>query len=234
MKRFVYQDSPEPFTVMRTEENFIRTFTGLKFWPLNPIAKDICIEDIAHALSLVCRFTGHTYCFYSVADHSLRVSRLVDQIVMAQPGSLTVRIEAAREAALWGLMHDASEAYLCDVPSPIKRAPGIGMLYKGYERNLMEAIALRFDLSPYEPSVVKDADRILLNTEMRDLMGVHVDALPEWQCGNTCDHEAIFPLDAQHAEVEFLRRYHALTTAIKAASYAGAVDPFVRRKADQQ
>lgn len=203
----------DPFTVMRTEENFIRTYTGKKFWPLNPRVEDIDIVDIAHALSLVCRFTGHTYCFYSVADHSLRVSKLAEQIVMAQGGPLTIRTEAAREAALWGLMHDASEAYLCDVPSPLKRAPGIGGLYKGFERNLMDMIALRFDLSPHEPSVVKDADRVLLNTEMRDLMGVEVDALPEWQCGTTCNRDAIFPLDGQHAEVEFLRRFEALTTA---------------------
>jgi len=65
-----------PHLLTRTEDTSIRTFTGKKFWPLAPIGNDLDIEDIAHALSLVCRFTGHTYCFYSVADHSLRVSKL--------------------------------------------------------------------------------------------------------------------------------------------------------------
>lgn len=208
------QKAPEPFTVMRTETNFIRTYTGLKFWPLNPRGQDICIEDIAHALSLACRFSGHTYCHYSVADHSLRVSKLVEQMVMAQPGPLTLRTEAAREAALWGLLHDGSEAYLCDVPSPIKRAPGIGILYKQYERNLMDIIALRFNLSPHEPSVVKDADRILLATEMRDLMSVDESNLMEWQAQPPCSPDAIFPMDAQRAEMEFINRFEALTAAL--------------------
>lgn len=68
--------------VMRTQENFIRTFTGRRFWPLDPRIEDIDIQDIAHSLSLVCRWTGHTYCFYSVAEHSLRVSLLAQQLIL--------------------------------------------------------------------------------------------------------------------------------------------------------
>jgi hypothetical protein len=201
--------------VIRTQETFIRTFTGKKFWPLAPRPGEVDIEDIAHALSLVCRFTGHTYCFYSMADHSLRVSKLAEQLTMAEHGALSLRVKAAREMALWGLLHDASEAYLCDMPSPLKRAPGLEQLYKGFERNLMEVIAERFDLSPHEPSVVKDADRILLNTEMRDLMDVPTEDAAEWQCGSEQLPETIFPMDPQHAEVEFMRRFEALTMARK-------------------
>jgi hypothetical protein len=193
--------------VARTDDTYIRTYTGRKFWPLDPTPEELDMEDIAHALSLVCRFTGHTYCFYSVADHSLRVSALAEQMVLARTKLRSREVMTlAREIALWGLLHDASEAYLCDVPSPIKRAPGLGQLYKGFERKLMEVITERYDLIPHEPAVVKEADRILLNTEMRDLMhGAH------WDLGILPD--TIFPLDPQRAEVEFLRRFDALTTA---------------------
>jgi 5'-deoxynucleotidase YfbR-like HD superfamily hydrolase len=212
--------------VIRTQDTFIRTFTGKRFWPLDPKPEEVDIEDIAHALSLVCRFTGHTYCFYSVADHSLRVSKLAEQLTMAEHGALSLRVKAAREMALWGLLHDASEAYLCDVPSPLKRAPGLGQLYKGFERKLMEVIADRFNLSPHEPAVVKDADRILLKTEMRDLMNATEGFSLDWDyAGYSPLPETIFPLDPQHAEVEFLRRFNALNTARLAERLAETPSP---------
>ena len=194
---FLVSENP----VRRTEDTFIRTFTGKKFWPLNPQIDEVFIEDIAHALSLVCRFTGHTYCFYSVADHSLRVSKLVELKALEQakefhgPFAKAARISFAREMALWGLLHDASEAYLCDVPSPLKRAPGLGELYKGFEHNLMAVIADRFDLTPHEPTIVKDADRILLKTEMRDLMNAADGFSLEWDYADYSPlPETIFPL----------------------------------------
>lgn len=208
--------------VMRTEDTFIRTYTGRKFWPLDPKPEEVAVEDVAHALSLICRFTGHTYCFYSVADHSLRVSHLAEQLALADwrklVGKATGEHSWARKVALWGLLHDASEAYLCDLPSPIKRAPGIGQIYKGFEARLMESIAVHFDLTPHEPALVKDADRILLNTEMRDLM---TDCIPYE--GYDPLPETIYPMDAQHAEVEFMRRFEALTKAIEAERIADSL-----------
>jgi len=123
----------EATKIERTDSNYIRTYTGRKFWPLNPQPEDIDIDDIAHALSLVARFTGHTYCFYSVAEHSLYVSTLAVRLAMTavRDWPASMRVPYAREIALWGLMHDASEAYLCDMPSPIKRTPGIGDIYRG-------------------------------------------------------------------------------------------------------
>lgn len=78
---------------------WILTSTGRQFWPLQPRADEICIEDIAHHLSMQCRFTGATRFHYSVAQHSVLVSQL------APDG----------ENPLWGLLHDAAEAYLVDV-----------------------------------------------------------------------------------------------------------------------
>lgn len=192
----------------RTEDNFLRTFTGRKFWPLNPRVEDIAIEDIAHSLSLVARFTGHTYCHYSVAEHSLYVSSVAVRIAMndVREWPASMRVPYAREVALWGLMHDASEAYLCDLPSPIKHASCIGDLYRRFEHALMRVIAQRFDLSGEEPACVKQADRILCNTEKRDLMQGAT-----WHEGVLA--KTIYPMLSDRAEAEFLRRFHALNNA---------------------
>lgn len=208
---------------IRGDDTFIRTFTGRKFWPLSPRTEEIVIEDIAHPLSLICRFTGHCYCFYSVAEHSVRVSELAERLALERFAGFEWRIASARAMALWGLMHDATEAYLCDVPSPLKRTVEIGTRYKRFERQLMDIIAARFELGPHEPSIVKDADRILLSTEMRDLMSGCVldDGVPLLQ-------ETIYPWDAQRAEVEFMRRFEALTMARTAARAAAALEAEVQ------
>jgi len=130
----------------------ITTYSGVLFWPLLPNADDIRIEDIAHALSNQCRFAGHTHVFYSVAEHSVRVSHL------CRP-----------EEALWGLLHDASEAYLSDVPAPLKELPEFEA-YRTAERSLQRVIAQRFGLPPEEPWSVTEADRTVLRIEVRDLL----------------------------------------------------------------
>jgi len=85
--------------------NCIRTFTGKYVNVFEPTLEMICIEDIAHALSMQCRFGGHLPYFYSVAQHSINCSFLVD--------TPCLKLEV--------LMHDASEAYLLGIPSPIKK-----------------------------------------------------------------------------------------------------------------
>lgn len=209
------------FSVPRTQENFIRTFTGRKFWPLDPRADEIDIRDVAHALSLACRWSGHTYCFYSVAEHSVRVSQVAEKMALANWAKFAgdgfgehARF-SARLVALWGLLHDASEAYLCDLPTPLKHAPGIGPLYQAFEVRLMDVIADRFELPRGIPSTVKRADRILLNSEARDLMDVAQSSASEWGLAGACLPETIFPLDAHQAEVLFLRRFEALTKALE-------------------
>lgn len=130
---------------------WIQTYTGKQFWPLDPKPEDICIEDIAHALSMCCRFSGHVERFYSVAEHSVLVSQNVPA-----------------EHRLTALLHDAAEAYLADIASPIKlHLPD----YKAIERKVDHAVAARFDLSYPWPSEVKEADTRILHDERAQLMG---------------------------------------------------------------
>ena len=130
----------------------ITTFSSVRFWPLLPNPDDILIADIAHALAHQCRFAGHSREFYSVAEHSVYVSR-----------------HCAPEDALWGLLHDASEAFLCDVPAPIKELPQFEA-YRAAERSLQGTITTRFGLSTEQPRSVTEADRALLAIEIRDLL----------------------------------------------------------------
>lgn len=183
---------------MRGETEYIRTFTGHKCWPCDPRPEDIRIEDIAHALSLLCRFTGHVREFYSVGDHSLRVSELCSE-----------------ENKLWGLLHDASEAYLADVARPVKRNEVFGSYYKTVEKGLMSAIAAKFNLSTPEPTEVKAFDNILLRTEQRDLMPVSNDGPIEdndrWQDGVKPLVYKIIPRPPEETEELFLHQFKQLS-----------------------
>jgi len=184
----------------RTEDTFIRTFTGRKFWPLNPDPADLCIEDIAHALSQTCRFTGHTWTTYSFAEHSVRVSETVQSLMIERRLCWDPRV------TLWALLHDAPGAYLQTLPSPLKRSPHLGPLYRAYEALVMEAVIDRFGLDSIEPPIVKEADEILLATEKRDLItGSQPDG------GYAPLAGVIDPWSAQLAKGFFLQRFRQLT-----------------------
>jgi hypothetical protein len=173
---------------------YFRTFTGRRVHSLSPSPDEIDIDDIAHSLSQQCRFLGHTDGFYSVAQHSVLVSELVPQV-----------------DALWGLLHDAAEAYLCDLPAPIKSEPEMHV-YRAAETRLLAAVASKFGLNPVIPYSVKQADRIVLATEFRDV--TTVDDL-DWivgECGFApSDSLPIVPWPSIVAEDRFLRRYWELT-----------------------
>ena len=134
------------------EDAWTQTYSGLRFNPTNPIPDAILIQDIAHSLSMQCRFNGHTNQFYSVAQHCVAVSYLCDAA-----------------DALWGLLHDATEAYLCDIPSPLKATDQF-VAYREMEAKMQTAICTRFGLEDKEPASVKKADQLMLVTEARDLM----------------------------------------------------------------
>jgi uncharacterized protein len=129
--------------------DWMQTYSGRKFWPLDPRPEEVFIEDIAHSLSLQSRYAGHCERFYSVAEHSVHLAR-------------HLRWEGV-EVALWALLHDASEAYLVDVPRPVK--PFL-VGYKDAERQVMAAITRRFNLPEEMPTAVHDADNRIIGDEL--------------------------------------------------------------------
>jgi|SRR5665647_1996660 len=131
--------------------DWMHTFTGKKFYPMNPRAEDICIEDIAHSLGLQCRYNGHVKEFYSVAEHCVLMSRAVSY-----------------DNALWALLHDATEAYVGDMIRPLKK---FMPKYVTAEDRVMAAICERFGLTRLTmPKEVNDADNRILLTERNALM----------------------------------------------------------------
>lgn len=126
--------------------DWIQTYTGRRVFPLEPTVDQISPTDIGHALSMICRFTGHCAAFYSVAEHSCLMH------------------DAAPEyLKLPALIHDAAEAYIADVARPIKPQ----LLIADIEDRLIDVIALRFGLHPDDlrlPSL-KRIDTAMLATE---------------------------------------------------------------------
>ncbi|EAT4537353.1 HD family hydrolase [Salmonella enterica] len=129
--------------------SFIQTLSGKQFDYLSATIDDIDIEDIAVALSNICRFSGHLPEFYSVAQHSVLYSQLVSP-----------------EFAFEALMHDAAEAYCQDIPAPLK---ALLPDYREIEKRTDQLIRFKFGLPLEEASVVKYADLTMLATERRDL-----------------------------------------------------------------
>lgn len=170
--------------------SWIQTYRGKQFFPLEPRPESLDIVDIAHSLSLQCRFNGHCREFYSVADHSLRVARILPP-----------------ELALWGLLHDAGEAYLTDLPRPIKHSV---TGYNELEDRMLEVIAHRFGLAWPMPESVLHADDVVLVTEARDLMA---PAPASWGLTNEPLAETIVPLTAAKAEELFLAKFEELYEA---------------------
>ena len=136
----------------------ILTHAGLYVNPLDLQPEQVLTEDIAHALSNQCRYTGHTETFYSVGEHVVRCTRW-----LREQG-------APLEDLRWCLMHDASEAYLVDIPRPLKVDPYFGKAYRGAEDRAMRVICDVYGLPHKMPDAVKEADMKLLATERRDLM----------------------------------------------------------------
>lgn len=138
----------------------ICTASGRRFWPMGPNPDDIVIEDVAHALGNMCRYTGHVSTFWSVAAHSIEVSHRVEKEVRSKYDDDRV----IAKFAMTGLLHDAGETYLVDVPRPIKP---LFLNYKQWSDELDEAIAERFGTFFPHPDVVKAHDAMILLDEIR-------------------------------------------------------------------
>ena len=133
---------------------YLQTVSGRWVNPFDPDPAQLDAGDIARALANQCRFGGHSRVFYSVAQHSVIVSQLVEE----RGGDV--------EDVFAALMHDASEAYLGDMPHPLKHRSPLGAAFKEAEDHLERAIRDRFAIKPDVPEI-KRADRALLATERR-------------------------------------------------------------------
>ncbi len=130
--------------------DFMQTYSARQFCPLDARRDEVHIEDIAHSLSLQCRYAGHCQKFYSVAEHSVLIANWIWW-------------HGSAADALVGLLHDATEAYLVDMPRPVKRSlPD----YQRHEAALWKVIASRFCLPEDMPAVVHEADNRIIADEM--------------------------------------------------------------------
>lgn len=175
-----------------SRKNWICTFSGSRYYPADPLAAEVKIVDIAHALAYQCRYTGHAKFFFSIAEHSILVSEVVPP-----------------EHALVALMHDAPEAYIHDISGPLKRSlPD----YRAVEAKNWIAIAKKYHLPMILPACVKSADTAVLLTEMKALMppmpGDHGIR------GEPADVQ-VMGLPPEEAESLFLHRFYELTKGMK-------------------
>jgi hypothetical protein len=170
-------------------EGKIHTYTGLWVDPLALTPDDVDIYDIAHALSNTCRFSGHCLHFYSVAQHCVLMSR-----------------SAQSPHKLWCLLHDAGEAYLCDVPRPLKHRPEFLFFCQAEER-LLDIIGGALGLGPRHVDALEYWDRVMLNTEQRDLMP---DTGDPWYADIDPLIHRIEPWTPEYAKRAFLRQWEDL------------------------
>lgn len=176
----------------RRKLGWMQTFSGVRYWPADPRVADVRIVDISHALSNLCRYTGHVRIFYSVAEHSIHVSYIVPP-----------------EHALTGLLHDATEAYTNDINRPLKMSlPD----YRRIEARNWAVVAEKFGLPVVMPAEVHAADHTLLRTEQVALMP-YCDLTPHWR-----EHAVpglILPCwPPVEAEAKFMQRFYELTSGL--------------------
>lgn len=142
--------------------DYITTYGGIHFEPTKPNGDKLYITDIAHALSLICRGNGHVKTFFSVGQHCIRCA---------------LEAEArgySKKVILACLLHDASEAYMSDVPRPFKKYL---KEYKEFEERLLEVVYEKYlgsSLTKEEEALVKEIDDEMLYFDMLHLLGEHM------------------------------------------------------------
>lgn len=142
---------------------YITTYTGVHFYPLEPDPEDIRIEDIAHALSMHCRANGHYKYFYSVADHC------IDCAVEAEARGMDAYV------SLLCLLHDAAEAYISDIPRPVKR--DLNGIYE-IEDRIANMVYIKFAGRVPEGNefeIMREIDDAMLYHEFKANMGEELD-----------------------------------------------------------
>lgn len=192
------------------KSDWIQTFTGKKFYPLDPDPGLICIEDIAHSLAMQCRYNGHTKQFFSVAQHSVILAR---------------NFFSSPKIQMVALLHDASEAYLSDIPRPLKQLPEFAF-YKLAEGRLQRMIIRKFagEINEAEWRLIETYDRemILHEASSTELMSpVHPDwTMPNCASGRIVEIESCWSPIA--AERIFLGAFSDLARQLSREAAANA------------
>ena len=149
---------PQKHDVLMTMSEYITTYTGKHFRPLEPDPQLIKIEDIAHALSMICRGNGHVKTFWSVGEHCICCAREAAERGMSERMILAC------------LLHDASECYMSDVPRPFKKELPE---YQKWEDHLLSLIYEKFlgsDLTEKEQIQLKEIDNAMLWYDLEELL----------------------------------------------------------------
>lgn len=197
---------------------YMHTSNGKKYWPLDPHPQEVHIEVVAHHLATRCRYNGavqhpvfRSKIFYSVAEHSVLVSRYIEE-VLGRP-----------EYALEGLLHDGSEAYNGDLIRPLKYDESFRAPFKIVEERNEAAGASRFGLVYPYPKEVKVADEAVTAAEVLQI--VPKDPSENWDQGKLHDDSRVAPYEIEmllpfEAKEQFLMRYEELMR--KRSRYAPA------------
>lgn len=180
------------------------TYTGVKFYLTDPHPDDVRIKDIAHALSMICRFGGHTTEFYSVAQHLVHCT---DLVASWEPENVKLQLDT--------LLHDASEAYLGDVVRPLKYSMP---KYLDLEAKTMDVIyeGLKIEFpNVMDNATIKLADDTLLMTERQEFIR-HKDN--DWRIDAKPLDIELGSLSPTAAEYQFFTKYHELRAQLEVAS----------------
>lgn len=174
--------------------NWVGTYLGNRIDLTYPDPRQISIIDIAQALGNQCRFTGQVAEFYSVAEHCMHCSDLVPD-----------------EYKLAALLHDAQEAFIADLSTPMKAE--VGRAYRDVEDRIVHALDHRFDMRGQLielPQCVKDADRSMLMTERDALFGKYEDWGPDFEgAPRHTGFRHLYP-NPKHARTAYLERFNEL------------------------
>ncbi len=188
--------------------DWLLTFSGLKFYPLDPRPEAVCLQDIAHALAHICRWTGHVSYHYSVAQHAVQVALAVEQM--------------APDLALLALHHDDAEAYLGDIARPWKRNlwvtqqdddATVDEVEEGVRAVILDALGVRVPAAEAW-DVIRVADNRVLQAEAETLMPKH-DEFPSFGIAPpACQLYQITPAQARDA---FLMHHNRLASIARLA-----------------
>lgn len=171
--------------------NWIKTYTGKKFHLFNPSESEICIEDMAHSLSLLCRFCGHVPFLYSVASHSIIGSYL-----------------CKKKDALTFLLHDSTECFIGDMASPLKSEMSA---FKKTENDIFKIISKKFCLPHPMDSEIKAIDKLMFRMEWFYLMKGEKIIVDEVFPLTKTEFIKIAKLSWKKVEKKFLERFYELS-----------------------